>query len=131
MTWQRHNGRLVRGSDSSACTLVALPQRRRRRARPKPRPNRLTSLPDDIAKRVFAFVAPANPAAALRVAATGSAVRSLVHRCCLEHLNTCTVDDVSHALELMRAYSRARAPLISLTVHLGSEELQMLRWLVM
>ena len=132
MTWQRHNGRLVRGSDNSARTLVALPQRtRRRRARPKPQPNRLTSLPDDIAKRVFAFVAPpARPAAALRVAATGSAVRSLVHRCCLEHLNTCTVDDVSHALELMRAYSRARAPLISLTVHLGSEELQMLRWLL-
>ena len=132
MTWQRHNGRLVRGSDNSACTLVALPQRtRRRRARPKPQPNRLTSLPDDIAKRVSAFVAPpARPAAALRVAATDSAFRNLVHRCCLEHLNTCTVDDVSHALELMRAYSRARAPLISLTVHLGSEELQMLRWLL-
>ena len=124
MTWQRHNGRLVRGSDNSARTLVALPQRtRRRRARPKR--NRLKALPSDVAPQVFDFLSPCD---AVRVAATASDAVDIV-RSSLEHLNTCAVD-VTQSLNLMRSFVRMRAPLRSLTIHLGSQEVPMLRWLL-
>ena len=130
MTWHRKGGRLVRRGLRSDVTPSELPRRRRRRARPKPRRHHLGSLPDDIAKRVFAFVAPsADPVPFLRILATDSAVRGLVNRCCLEHLNTCAVD-TADGIMLMRAFARARAPLRSLTIHLGSDELPMLRWLL-
>ena len=124
MAWQRRNGRLIRGNDSA---LVALPQRtRRRRARPKPQPNRLKALPNDIAPNVFAFLSPID---AIRAAATSGVVRDLTQRYCFGELNTCAVD-VKHGLSLMQAYARRRAPLVSLTVHLGAAELPMLRWLL-
>ena len=121
MAWQRKNGRLVRGNDT---TLVALPQRtRRRRARPKP--NRLKALPAEVAAQVFDFLSPRD---AMRVAATASDAVDIV-RPSLEHLNTCAVD-VTQSLNLMRSFVRVRAPLRSLTVHLGSQEVPMLRWLL-
>jgi hypothetical protein len=131
MAWHRKGGRLVRRGLRSDVTPSELPRRRRRRVRPQPRHrHHLGSLPDDIAKRVFAFVAPsADPVAFLRILATDSAVRGLVNRCCLEHLNTCAVDAADGIL-LMRAFARARAPLRSLTIHLGSDEVPMLRWLL-
>jgi hypothetical protein len=131
MAWHRKGGRLVRRGLRTDVTPSELPRRRRRRARPKPRHrHHLGSLPDDIAKRVFTFVAPpADPVPFLRILATDSAVRGLVNRCCLEHLNTCAVDAADGVL-LMRAFARARAPLRSLTVHLGSDEVPMLRWLL-
>ena len=131
MAWDRKGGRLVRRGLRTDVTPSELPRRRRRRARPKPlHRHHLGSLPDDIAKRVFAFVAPpADPVPFLRILATDSAVRGLVNRCCLEHLNTCAVDAADGIL-LMRAFARARAPLRSLTVHLGSDEVPMLRWLL-
>ena len=131
MAWHRKGGRLVRRGLRTDMTPSELPRRRRRRARPKPRHrHHLGSLPDDIAKRVFAFVAPpADPVPFLRILATDSAVRGLVNRCCLEHLNTCAVDTADGIL-LMRAFARARAPLRSLTIHLGSDEVPMLRWLL-
>ena len=130
MAWDRKGGRLVRRGLRTDVTPSELPRRRRRRARPKPRRHHLGTLPDDIAKRVFAFVAPpADPIPFLRILATDSAVRGLVNRCCLEHLNTCAVDAADGIL-LMRAFARARAPLRSLTVHLGSDEVPMLRWLL-
>ena len=131
MAWHRKGGRLVRRGLRTDVTPSELPRRRRRRARPKPRHrHHLGSLPDDIAKRMFAFVAPpADPVPFLRILATDSAVRGLVNRCCLEHLNTCAVDAADGVL-LMRAFARARAPLRSLTVHLGSDEVPMLRWLL-
>ncbi len=121
MAWQRKNGRLVRGNDT---TLVALPQRtRRRRARPKP--NRLKALPAEVAAQVFDFLSPRD---AMRVAATASDAVDIV-RPSLEHLNTCAVD-VTQSLNLMRSFVRVRAPLRSLTIHLGSQEVPMLRWLL-
>ena len=121
MAWQRRNGRLVRGNDSA---LVALPQRtRRRRARPKP--NRLKALPAEVAAQVFDFLSPCD---AIRVAATASDAVDIV-RPSLEHLNTCAVD-VTQSLNLMRSFVRVRAPLRSLTIHLGSQEVPMLRWLL-
>ena len=130
MAWYRKGGRLVRRGLRTDVTPSELPRRRRRRARPKPHRHHLGSLPDDIAKRVFAFVAPsADPVPFLRILATDSAVRGLVNRCCLEHLNTCAVDTADGIL-LMRAFARARAPLRSLTIHLGSDEVPMLRWLL-
>ena len=121
MAWQRRNGRLVRGTDTR---LVALPQRtRRRRARPKP--NRLKVLPAEVAAQVFAFLSPRD---AIRVAATASDAVDIV-RPSLEHLNTCAVD-VTQSLNLMRSFVRARAPLRSLTIHLGSQEVPMLRWVL-
>ena len=130
MAWDRKGGRLVRRGLRTDVTPSELPRRRRRRARPKPRRHHLGTLPDDIAKRVFAFVAPpADPIPFLRILATDSAVRGLVNRCCLEHLNTCAVDAADGIL-LMRAFARARAPLRSLTIHLGSDEVPMLRWLL-
>ena len=130
MAWHRKGGRLVRRGLRTDVTPSELPRRRRRRARPKPRRHHLGTLPDDIAKRVFAFVAPpADPVPFLRILATDSAVRGLVNRCCLEHLNTCAVDTADGIL-LMRAFARARAPLRSLTIHLGSDEVPMLRWLL-
>ena len=130
MAWHRKGGRLVRRGLRTDVTPSELPRRRRRRARPKPRRHHLGTLPDDIAKRVFAFVAPpADPVPFLRILATDSAVRGLVNRCCLEHLNTCAVDTADGIL-LMRAFARARAPLRTLTIHLGSDEVPMLRWLL-
>ena len=121
MAWQRRNGRLIRGNDSA---LVALPQRtRRRRARPKP--NRLKALPAEVAAQVFAFLPCCD---AIRVAATASDAVDIV-RPSLEHLNTCAVD-VTQSLNLMRSFVRVRAPLRSLTIHLGSQEVPMLRWLL-
>ena len=121
MVWQRRNGRLVRGNDT---TLVALPQRtRRRRARPKP--NRLKALPADVAPQVFDFLSPCD---AMRVAATASDAVDIA-RSGLEHLNTCAVD-VTQSLNLMRSFVRVRAPLRSLTIHLGSQEVPMLRWVL-
>jgi hypothetical protein len=121
MAWQRRNGRLVRGNDS---TLVALPQRvRRRRARPKR--NRLKALPADVAPQVFDFLSPCD---AMRVAATASDAVDIA-RSGLEHLNTCAVD-VTQSLNLMRSFVRVRAQLRSLTIHLGSQEVPMLRWLL-
>jgi len=128
MAWQRRNGRLVRGNDSA---LVALPQRtRRRRAKPKPQQqNRLKALPVDVAPKVFAFLAPGEAIRiAIRVEATDKTARSFT-RYCFRELNTCAVD-VKHGLSLMQAYARRRAPLVSLTVHLGAAELPMLRWLL-
>ena len=128
MAWQRRNGRLVRGNDSA---LVALPQRtRRRRAKPKPQQqNRLKALPVDVAPKVFAFFAPGEAIrVAIRVEATDKTARSFT-RYCFRELNTCAVD-VKHGLSLMQAYARRRAPLVSLTVHLGAAELPMLRWLL-
>ena len=126
MAWQRRNGRLIRGNDSA---LVALPQRtRRRRAKPKPQQqNRLKALPVDVAPKVFAFLAPGEAIRiAIRVEATDKTARSFT-RYCFRELNTCAVD-VKHGLSLMQAYARRRAPLVSLTVHLGAAELPMLRW---
>jgi len=128
MAWQRRNGRLIRGNDSA---LVALPQRtRRRRAKPKPQQqNRLKALPVDVAPKVFAFLAPGEAIRiAIRVEATDKTARSFT-RYCFRELNTCAVD-VKHGLSLMQAYARRRAPLVSLTVHLGAAELPMLRWLL-
>ena len=128
MTWQRQNGRLVRGNDTR---LVALPQRvRRRRAKPKPQQqNRLKALPVDVAPKVFAFLAPGEAIrVAIRVEATDKTARSFT-RYCFRELNTSAVD-VKHGLSLMQAYARRRAPLVSLTVHLGAAELPMLRWLL-
>ena len=128
MAWQRRNGRLVRGTDTR---LVALPQRvRRRRAKPKPQQqNRLKALPVDVAPKVFAFFAPDEAIhVAIRVEATDKTARSFT-RYCFRELNTCAVD-VKHGLSLMQAYARRRAPLVSLTVHLGASELPMLRWLL-
>lgn len=121
MAWQRRNGRLVRGNES---TLVALPQpSRRRRARSKP--NRLKALPVDIAAQMCDFLSPLD---ALRVAATESTACEIM-RSSFEHLNTCAVD-VTQSLSLIRSYARVRAPLRSLTIHLGSQEVPMLRWLL-
>ncbi len=128
MAWQRRNGRLVRGNDSA---LVALPQRtRRRRAKPKPQQqNRLKALPVDVAPKIFAFLAPGEAIrVAIRVEATDKTARSFT-RYCFRELNTSAVD-VKHGLSLMQAYARRRAPLVSLTVHLGAAELPMLRWLL-
>ena len=128
MAWQRRNGRLIRGNDSA---LVALPQRtRRRRAKPKPQQqNRLKALPVDVAPKIFAFLAPGEAIrVAIRVEATDKTARSFT-RYCFRELNTCAVD-VKHGLSLMQAYARRRAPLVSLTVHLGAAELPMLRWLL-
>ena len=128
MAWQRRNGRLIRGNDSA---LVTLPQRtRRRRAKPKPQQqNRLKALPVDVAPKVFAFFAPGEAIrVAIRVEATDKTARSFT-RYCFRELNTCAVD-VKHGLSLMQAYARRRAPLVSLTVHLGAAELPMLRWLL-
>ena len=128
MAWQRQNGRLVRGNDSA---LVTLPQRtRRRRAKPKPQQqNRLKALPVDVAPKIFAFLAPGEAIrVAIRVEATDKTARSFT-RYCFRELNTSAVD-VKHGLILMQAYARRRAPLVSLTVHLGAAELPMLRWLL-
>ena len=128
MAWQRQNGRLVRGNDSA---LVTLPQRtRRRRAKPKPQQqNRLKALPVDVAPKIFAFLAPGEAIrVAIRVEATDKTARSFT-RYCFRELNTSAVD-VKHGLSLMQAYARRRAPLVSLTVHLGAAELPMLRWLL-
>ena len=128
MAWQRRNGRLVRGNDSA---LVTLPQRtRRRRAKPKPQQqNRLKALPVDVAPKIFAFLAPGEAIrVAIRVEATDKTARSFT-RYCFRELNTSAVD-VKHGLSLMQAYARRRAPLVSLTVHLGAAELPMLRWLL-
>ena len=79
MAWDRKGGRLVRRGLRTDVTPSELPRRRRRRVRPKPHRHHLGSLPDDIAKRVFAFVAPpADPVPFLRILATDSAVRGLV-----------------------------------------------------
>ena len=128
MAWQRRNGRLIRGNDPA---LVALPQRtRRRRAKPKPQQqNRLKALPVDVAPKIFAFLAPDEAIrVAIRVEATDKTARSFT-RYCFRELNTSAVD-VKHGLSLMQAYARRRAPLVSLTVHLGAAELPMLRWLL-
>ena len=128
MAWQRRNGRLIRGNDPA---LVALPQRtRRRRAKPKPQQqNRLKALPVDVAPKIFAFLAPGEAIrVAIRVEATDKTARSFT-RYCFRELNTSAVD-VKHGLSLMQAYARRRAPLVSLTVHLGAAELPMLRWLL-
>jgi hypothetical protein len=128
MAWQRRNGRLIRGNDSA---LVTLPQRtRRRRAKPKPQQqNRLKALPVDVAPKIFAFLAPGEAIrVAIRVEATDKTARSFT-RYCFRELNTSAVD-VKHGLSLMQAYARRRAPLVSLTVHLGAAELPMLRWLL-
>ena len=128
MAWKRQNGRLVRGNDSA---LVTLPQRtRRRRAKPKPQQqNRLKALPVDVAPKIFAFLAPGEAIrVAIRVEATDKTARSFT-RYCFRELNTSAVD-VKHGLSLMQAYARRRAPLVSLTVHLGAAELPMLRWLL-
>ena len=128
MAWQRRNGRLIRWNDSA---LVALPQRmRRRRAKSKPQQqNRLKALPVDVAPKVFAFLAPGEAIRiAIRVEATDKTARSFT-RYCFRELNTSAVD-VKHGLSLMQAYARRRAPLVSLTVHLGAAELPMLRWLL-
>ena len=125
MAWQRRNGRLVRGNDS---TLVALPQRvRRRRAKPKPQQRiDLRPLPVDVAHR-------SSPSShhAMRCASSRRQTRlpAASSRYCFEHLNTCAVD-VTQSLNLMRSFVRVRAPLRSLTVHLGSQEVPMLRWLL-
>ena len=66
MAWQRRNGRLIRGNDT---TLVALPQRTTRRRRARPKPNRLKALPAEVAAQVFDFLSPCE---AIRVAATAS-----------------------------------------------------------
>ena len=122
MAWQRRNGRLIRGNDT---TLVALPQRTTRRRRARPKRNRLKALPSDVAPQVFDFLSPCD---AIRVAATASDAVDIV-RPSLEHLNTCAVD-VTQSLNLMRSFVRVRAPLRSLTIHLGSQEVPMLRWLL-